>query len=86
PTAFTPDNNGINDCYRIKTNIEYLDYKLYINNRWGEAVYQSEDITDCWDGNYKGKKAQLGTYYYFIKVNTPSCGSVFKTGDITLIR
>ncbi len=86
PTAFTPDNNGINDCYRIRTNIEYLDYKLYINNRWGEAVYQSEDITDCWNGNYKGKAAQLGTYYYFIKINTPSCGSVFKTGDITLIR
>jgi len=86
PTAFTPDNNGRNDCYRIKTNIDYLDYKLQINNRWGEAVYQSEDITDCWDGTFKGKNAQMGTYYYFIKINTSSCGSVFKTGDITLIR
>lgn len=86
PTAFTPDDNGRNDCYRVKSTIDFLSYKIQINNRWGQAVYSSENILDCWDGKYNGKLADLGTYYYFIKLDTKTCGTVLKTGDITLIR
>ncbi|MBW7913362.1 MAG: gliding motility-associated C-terminal domain-containing protein [Taibaiella sp.] len=86
PSAFTPDGNGRNDCYRVKTIVDFVSYKIQINNRWGQPVYQSEDIMDCWDGRYNGKQLDLGTYYYFIKIDTKACGTLLKKGDITLIR
>lgn len=86
PSAFTPDNNGQNDCYRVKANFDFISYEIQINNRWGQTVFTSENIMDCWDGIFKGTKAQLGTYYYFIRIHTQACGTVLKKGDITLLR
>ena len=85
PSAFTPNNDGKNDCYRIKYwgVIEELDFAIY--NRWGERIFHTSNSTDCWDGSYNGVKQDPGVYVYLITAKT-SCGKVFKKGTFALIR
>lgn len=86
PTAFTPNNDGTNDCMHVKINADFADFKFQIRNRWGEAVYKSTDKNDCWDGTYKGSPAELSTYFYLLQINTAACGTITRKGDILLLR
>jgi gliding motility-associated-like protein len=85
PSAFTPNNDGKNDCFRIKNWVGTREFKLEIFNRWGEKVYSSADITSCWDGTFKGIMQPTGVYVYIVKAKA-LCGDVNKKGLITLIH
>ncbi len=86
PDAFSPNGDGINDCYRVKSNISLNNYEFAIYDRWGERVYYSHDINSCWDGIYKGQELQLGTYNYYLIIKTDICGEMFYKGTIQLIK
>jgi gliding motility-associated-like protein len=66
PTIFTPNGDGINDYFYIKTqNIERLGIRIY--NKWGERVFQGFDMDFRWDGrNPKGESLSDGNYAYVI--------------------
>ncbi len=66
PNAFTPNNDGINDYFVIKSNREIDNYELIIINRWGNKLYESHSLSDSWDGKYKGKDCSPSTYFYII--------------------
>jgi gliding motility-associated-like protein len=85
PSAFTPNDDGLNDCYGIKYwgIIQELDFSIY--NRWGEKIFHTSNPSDCWDGTYKGVKQNPDVYVYLIKAKT-FCGKVFKKGTFVLIR
>jgi gliding motility-associated-like protein len=85
PNAFTPNNDGKNDCYGIRFwgIIQQLEFSIY--NRWGERLFFTKNPNDCWDGTYKGKMQDTGVYVYMIKAKT-LCGDTFKKGLFTLIR
>lgn len=85
PNAFTPNNDGLNDCYGIKYwgVIQELDFGIY--NRWGERIFHTHNPSDCWDGTYKGVQQNPDVYVYLIKAKT-FCGDVFKKGTFVLIR
>lgn len=77
PDAFTPDNNDdLNDNFRLILTeygglSNYTFDHFYIFNRWGEKVFECEDL-DCaltgWDGRYKDKKAPSDMYTYYFQV------------------
>jgi gliding motility-associated-like protein len=50
PTAFTPDNDGVNDAFRPEFNCPVDRYVLRIYNRWGELVFATEDPAAFWYG------------------------------------
>ena len=51
PTAFTPDNDGINDGYRVETNCPELDEFLFqVYDRWGELVWSTDNPDRPWAG------------------------------------
>jgi gliding motility-associated-like protein len=85
PSAFTPNGDGLNDCYGIKYwgAIEKLDFSIY--NRWGERVFQTSNPTACWDGTWRGEKQDAAIYVYVIKAVT-ACGDAYKKGTFALIR
>lgn len=86
PNAFSPDGNGLNDCFKVKANFDYESYYIQIRNRWGDIVYTSNNIMDCWDGTHKSKDSENRTYYYFVEIKTAKCGSLFRKGDVTIVR
>jgi gliding motility-associated-like protein len=85
PSAFTPNNDGLNDCFGIKYwgIVEELDFSVY--NRWGERIFHTTTPGDCWNGTYKGKQQNPDVYVYVITAKT-FCGKVFKKGTFALIR
>lgn len=68
PNAFTPNNDGINDAFRVVIS-EVTRYELDIFNRWGELVFHSEDPSEVWIGNVEGGEyyAPAGMYNYRLK-------------------
>ncbi|MBS1637550.1 MAG: PKD domain-containing protein, partial [Bacteroidetes bacterium] len=96
PNAFTPNPNGapggVYDIASLTNDIFFpytsgvVDFKLQIYDRWGELIFESEDVKIGWDGYYKGKLCQLGVYVWkaYVKLNN---GKEFnKSGDVTLLR
>lgn len=89
PNSFTPNADGINDCYHIAGIQPPCDeFHLWIYNRWGELLWQTSDINDCWHGyNDAGLPYSAGTYYYLLETN--KAGKKTKKhykGTITLVR
>ena len=91
PQAFTPNGDGTNDHFTVFG--EYIaDYQIKIFNRWGEEVYSSDDVNDLnnlsrgWDGTYKGKLQDVGTFVYYITAKDLNGKNIFKKGNLTLIR
>lgn len=56
PNVFTPNNDGKNDVFMPNV-------KLTVFDRNGTLIFQGND---GWDGNYKGKRAESDTYFYFL--------------------
>lgn len=85
PNAFTPNGDGLNDCYGLKNwmYVKKLEFRIF--NRYGEQVFGTSDPSRCWDGKYKGKIADQGSYVYYIKAET-NCGTEEQKGTFLLIR
>ena len=65
PNVFTPNNDGINDEFRVAYK-SIKEFHIWIYNRWGRLVYSSTDPGKGWDGTINGRPASVGTYYYVI--------------------
>lgn len=86
PTAFTPNNDGMNDCFGIKYWGTILELEFSVYNRWGERVFFTRNPGDCWDGRYKGIAQDPAVFVYTIKAKTSCEENVFRKGTFTLIR
>jgi gliding motility-associated-like protein len=85
PSAFTPNGDGKNDCFGVRTWGNISNLKLQIFNRWGELVFATTNPSKCWDGTYKGIQQSTAVFVYQVSAET-NCGPVFRKGTVTLIR
>jgi gliding motility-associated-like protein len=85
PNAFSPNEDGINDKFRLMPTCEIDLTLLQIYNRWGQLVYETNDIDAPWDGTFGNKMQPVGTYVYTVKYGNMN-GDQFEDGNITLIR
>lgn len=66
PSAFTPNNNGLNETISPYTNgIRSLEW--YIYDRWGELIFSTDQVGVAWDGTYRGKACPDGVYIWYLK-------------------
>jgi gliding motility-associated-like protein len=85
PSAFTPNNDGLNETFKAAYNFAVTGYELVIVNRWGQVVFKTTDISKGWNGEVNGKKQAAGVYIY--RVSCKLNGSdLMQKGTITLIR
>ncbi|NNJ55357.1 MAG: gliding motility-associated C-terminal domain-containing protein [Bacteroidia bacterium] len=85
PNAFTPNNDNINDGFGVK-GIAINEFTIKIYNRWGEQLYESNNIDEKWLPIYRGKDVPMGTYVYLINYTDFENKIYSKTGTINLIR
>ncbi len=86
PSAFTPNRDGVNDQFGL-ISIGLIDFNfMQIFNRWGEMVFESQNVDDQWDGTMGGKDAPADVYIYIIEFSTPDGEVIQLKGDVTLIR
>jgi len=87
PSAFTPNNDGLNDKFGANGIFEALaSYKMYIYNRWGQQVFLSNSPFVKWDGKYKGQNAPQDVYTYIIIVEELQLEPYTISGTVQLIR
>ncbi|MFT6165899.1 MAG: gliding motility-associated-like protein [Vicingaceae bacterium] len=85
PNAFAPD--GVNKTFGPKGQFfDLTRFEMSIYNRWGEQIYQTNDINLGWDGTIGGKDAALGSYVYIIRYVASDGKEKQKKGTLTLIR
>jgi len=63
PTAFTPDNDGVNDAWRPEFNCPVTKYELVVMNRWGEVVFATSDPEAHWWGQITALPTDLDPYF-----------------------
>jgi gliding motility-associated-like protein len=88
PNVFTPNDDGVNDCYRVRGLSRTCDtYKVSIYNRWGKRYFQTENPESCWNGkNEAGEDASPGVYYYIMEIKQSGEERRTLHGTLTLIR
>jgi gliding motility-associated-like protein len=86
PNAFTPNGDGHNDLFRIPPGVQFNLDRFNIFDRWGNLVFSTADITQGWNGIYKGVAAGIGTYVYVILGKTLTGQPVKLDGSFVLVR
>lgn len=84
PTAFSPNEDGINDLY-APGGIGIVNYSMNIFNRWGELIFQT-DKGEPWDGTYQGEPVMEGVYAVTFKVKDFKGIWHYKKASFVLIR
>ncbi len=67
PNAFSPNGDGRNDIWAPIDYGSAREIDIVVFNRWGEKVFESNDVSFGWDGTYKGELQAPETFLYFVK-------------------
>ena len=84
--VFSPNNDGQNDVLSIEGN-GLRDVYWAIYDRWGNKLFETTDQKESWNGTFKGKPLDNGTYVYYLKaicIHTET--EVKLKGNVTIIR
>jgi len=87
PTGFSPNGDGENDFLKLESSIALIEVYWAIFNRWGEKIFEANNLNDTWDGTYLGKDQPAETYGYLLRVVcADGQNPLFKKGNVTLLR
>ncbi|MCC7297937.1 MAG: gliding motility-associated C-terminal domain-containing protein [Bacteroidia bacterium] len=89
--VFTPGDDGFNDCFKVYgLDASCTEWELKVFNRWGEKVWETSDVKDCWNGkvNNTGAAVPEGHYFYVLVMQDKDHMMDKKVinGSITIIR
>ena len=86
PNAFTPNGNGLNDVFKPKL-LGVHKYSFLIYDRWGEKIFETNDMNEGWNGVYKSRLCEQDVYVYKITFmdDVQNLNHQF-IGRVTLVR
>jgi gliding motility-associated-like protein len=68
PSAFSPNGDIHNPLYKGYGTLFAFKFKMEIFNRWGEKLWETEDINQGWDGYYEGELCMEGAYLCRVQI------------------
>ena len=86
PNVFTPNDDGVNDVFTIKsTGVKNISLQIF--NRWGEKQYEFSGSKAAWDGlTTNGQQVNDGTYFFFVKATGFDDKNIERQGTVNLFR
>ncbi|NVN95175.1 MAG: gliding motility-associated C-terminal domain-containing protein [Bacteroidetes bacterium] len=85
PNTFTPNNDGKNDLFFVSsTNIK--SFHILIFNRWGNLLFETNDVNVGWDGKFNGDYVPDGIYTYSLLAIGDDGVYYRRLGTITVLR
>jgi gliding motility-associated-like protein len=87
PNAFTPNNDGMNDVFKVTTSagIELINFAVY--DRWGNKVWRTHDFRRHWDGKVNGQVADGNTFFYIFHYKCLTDGQTYmRKGDVMVMH
>ena len=85
PTAFSPNNDTHNDVLYVRGS-GIQSFTLVIYNRYGEKVFETNDLSSGWDGTYKGQPENTGVFAYYLEYEYVNGDKSSLKGNITLVK
>jgi gliding motility-associated-like protein len=86
PDAFTPNGDRKNDVFRVRSyGLQQLSF-LRVFNRWGELVFETNDLNQGWDGTYKGQICSPAVFVWYLEGTCSNGTRILKQGNVTLIK
>lgn len=85
PNAFSPNDDGVNDEFGLTHNGNVVAMTLMVFNRWGNKIYESNNLNERWDGRNNQGLAPLGVYVYHAQLTFASGETALVKGNLTLI-
>ena len=85
PNIFTPNRDGINDEFKAVVSYTRIN-EMRIFNKWGIEVFQSKSDDPVWNGTFRGKPVDAGTYIYLIKGICPDGNPFTVSGNINVLK
>ncbi len=83
PSAFSPNNDGINDVWVIEGIHRFPENELNVYNRWGQLLFSSRNYQNNWHGDFKGAALPEATYYYTLEIEGEE---ELRKGTVSIIR
>jgi gliding motility-associated-like protein len=85
PNAFSPNGDGQNDVlFAYGPCIKSMDFMVF--DRWGNMMFETENINEGWDGRYHGLPMNSGTYAYVLNTVMVDDSVIQKKGSVELLR
>jgi gliding motility-associated-like protein len=85
PNTFTPDGDRFNNTFQVSVvGIEVLSVQIF--NRWGQLIFEDDDPRFKWDGTYRGRYVNDGTYTYKINYTTNSGRTESLVGHVNVLK
>lgn len=85
PNAFTPNANGRNDLF-MGYGAGIKKYNMKIFDRWGEKLFETDDLYTGWDGTFKGEKCPSAVYAVIFDLEGYRYQVVRRIGSVTIVR
>lgn len=90
PNTFTPDGDELNNEFKpiFSQHAKVGAYKFIIYNRWGEVIFETQNIDDGWDGTYDFNKSQDGTFNWELQYIDLVCEDLLQHiyGHVNLVK
>ncbi|RYY64666.1 MAG: T9SS type B sorting domain-containing protein, partial [Chitinophagaceae bacterium] len=87
PSAFTPNNDGLNDYLYPLNAYKARDLTFSVYNRFGQRLFFTRNWLEKWDGSFKGQGADPGTYVWVLQyTHVDTNQKVEQKGSVILIR
>ena len=85
PSGFSPNNDGLNDQLKvIGGGVTFFSFLIF--DKWGNVVFETNDISIGWDGTFKGVELPSDVFVYVVEASFTNQQVVKLTGDVTLFR
>jgi gliding motility-associated-like protein len=85
PNTFTPNQDAINDGFKVISFFPMPLYHFQIFDRWGTCVFDSTDPQRGWDGSFHGYYVPQDVYAWQLKFVLPT-GEQKHRGHVTILR
>jgi gliding motility-associated-like protein len=82
PNVFTPNGDGLNEKFVPLQKYNVASFYIQIYNRWGQQVFETNDLENGWDGG----DFTSGVYYWFAQYTGVNEKSYTQKGWVQLIR
>jgi len=85
PNIFSPNGDGENDMLYVQgAGVAEIIFIIY--DRWGEKIFETNDLIDGWDGSYQGKPMNEAVFVYYVKASLINNEIIERKGNISIVR
>ena len=88
PNSFIPSSNDLENKFFKGYGIGIENYELKIFSRWGELIFETQNLVEGWDGTYHNNEniCPIGVYTYSVFIEN-IYGEIFEyQGQVKLLR